>query len=258
MTLRTEVGEPFVVQRGREPLVTTAIHTGHEVRPSIAEHLVLDEATRLREEDPYTDRIAGPEGTAVVVHRSRFEIDLNRPRDHAVYVEPEDAWGLDLWDGDLPPWEVDESLRTYDDFYETLQSVMDPLAARGRFLVLDLHSYNHRRGGAEAPPSAERENPEVNVGTGPLDRNHWAPEIERFEEALREQVVAGHRVDVRENVRFRGGHLSHWVADHYPDEALVLAVEFKKTFMDEWTGEYDERHLDELRDALATAVRPLV
>src|SRR6478609_3269515 len=106
MSRRSGPADPFVVLDGHEPLVTTAIHAGHELRPSIAHHLVLDEATRLREEDPYTDRIVGPEGTKIVVRRSRFEIDLNRPRDHAVYVTPEDAWGLELWDHELPRREV--------------------------------------------------------------------------------------------------------------------------------------------------------
>ena len=29
-----------------------------------------------------------------------------------------------------------------------------------------------------------------------------------------------------------------------PTSGVVLAIEFKKTFMDEWTGEIDGEHLD--------------
>ena len=58
-----------------------------------------------------------------------------------------------------------------------------------------------------------------------------------FVDALGDRAGAGHRFDVRENVRFRGGYLCRWVAEHYPDTACALAIEFKKVFMDEWTGE---------------------
>ena len=55
---------------------------------------------------------------------------------------------------------------------------------------------------------------------------------------------------MRENVRFRGANLARWVHDRYPLTGCTLALEFKKTFMDEWTGELDEHHLAELTRAL--------
>ena len=73
-----------------------------------------------------------------------------------------------------------------------------------------------------------------------------------------DQTVNGHRLDVRENVRFTGGHLSHWVADHYPTTACVLAVEFKKTFMDEWSDTPDDDHIAQLAGALGAAAGPTV
>ena len=66
------------------PVVATSVHAGHDLRPEIAEAMVLDEATRLREEDPFTDRIAAGVRDRVVTTRSRFEADLNRPRREAV------------------------------------------------------------------------------------------------------------------------------------------------------------------------------
>src|ERR687884_306413 len=54
-----------------------------------------------------------------------------------------------------------------------------------RFVVLDLHSYNHRRSGPEAPPADPAGNPEINVGTGSLDRERWGPLVDRFADDLR-------------------------------------------------------------------------
>jgi N-formylglutamate deformylase len=236
------------------PLVATAIHAGHDLRPAVASRLALDDATRLREEDPFTDRLVGVGGSTVVVHRSRFEVDLNRPRESAIYLAPEDAWDLELWD-EAPPYdEVERSLALYDAFYAELETRLDRMARSGPFLVLDVHSYNHRRDGVDAPPAPPAETPEVNVGTGSLDREHWGRVVERFVDDLGRQRVCGRRLDVRENVRFLGGELSRWVHRHYGDRGVALAIEFKKVFMDEWTGALDLRHLGELRRALAAVV----
>ena len=239
------------------PLVTTAIHAGHDLRPEVAAKIALDGATRRREEDPFTDRITEAGGLPVVVHRSRFEVDLNRPRRQCVYESAEAAWGLELWREPLTDEQVERSRRLHDAFYEQLQGILDDLALQGPFVVLDLHSYNHRRDGADRPPAPPSENPEVNIGTGSMDRERWAHVVDRFKDDLGEQVVAGHRLEVGENVRFEGGHLCRWVHERYPEMGCALAVELKKVFMDEWTGRLDERHLDELTAAFA-AVVPLL
>ena len=240
------------------PVVATAIHAGHDLRPAVASCTALDDATRLREEDPFTDLLTSVGGSTVVAHRSRFEVDLNRPRDEAVYQTPEDAWGLELWRETLPAEEIERSRDLYDDFYVELGRRLDALAERGPFVVLDLHSYNHRRDGADQPPAPDATNPEVNVGTGALDRARWSRVVDRFLETLADQKVCGRRLDVRENVRFRGGELSRWVDRRYEGRGCALAIEFKKVFMDEWTGELDERHLEELRGALAAVVPALI
>jgi N-formylglutamate amidohydrolase len=238
--------------------VATAIHAGHDLRTAIAACTGLDEATRLREEDPFTDRLTAIGGPAVVVHRSRFEVDLNRPRADAVYQRPDDAWGLDLWR--VPPSieEIERSRHLYDEFYDALGQRLDALAEQGPFVVLDLHSYNHRRDGAKEPAAAAEANPEINVGTGALDRARWGKLVSRVIGTLAVCAVDGHRLDVRENVRFRGGELSRWVAQRYPGTGCALAIEFKKVFMDEWTGELDEQHLGQLGDALVSIVPVLL
>ena len=101
--------------------IATAIHNGHDVRPDIAAELALPEADRLREEDPHTDEIGALIPARVVVHRSRFEVDLNRTREEAVYRTSEEAWGLDiLRDPPLDEALVAGSLDVYDAFYAEL------------------------------------------------------------------------------------------------------------------------------------------
>jgi N-formylglutamate amidohydrolase len=248
----------FTFEDGSDSVVAVAVHAGHDLRAEVEALVAVDAATRRREEDPYTDRLTAVAGTRAVSHRSRFEVDLNRPRDRAVYRQPQDAWGLEVWKQPLPPDVERRSLEIYDAFYAALADLLDRLQTRGPFVVLDLHSYNHRSEGPTAPPAPEAGNPEVNVGTGSLARDQWGRLVDRFMDDLAAAGVNGRRLDVRENVRFRGGHLSQWVHQHYADRGCALAIEFKKTFMDEWTGDVDDDHLGQLADALRSAVPGLV
>ena len=235
--------------------IATAIHNGHDVRPDFAAELALPEADRLREEDPHTDEIGALIPARVIMHRSRFELDLNRKRDESVYRTAEDAWGLDiLRDPPLDETIVDGSLALYEAFYAELGRRLDPVAERGPFVVFDVHSYNHRRDGAEADAAPAEENPEVNVGTGSLDRERFGPVVDAFMSALAATDTSAGGLDVRENVRFRGRQLAAWTHSRYPGRGIVLALEFKKTFMDEWTGVADRTRIQELAEALAGTV----
>ena len=238
--------------------MATAIHAGTELRPEIDDLLILDRGSKRREEDPYTDRLVDVGSTRVVVSRSRFEVDLNRPRDRAVYQKPEDAWGLEMWAAAPDPDVVERSLEVYDAFYAAMAERLDELVADGPIVVLDLHSYNHRRGGPDSMPAAVEDNPEINIGTGPLDRRRWSAVVDVAIEELSATNVGGQPVDVRENVKFTGGHFSRWIAERYPTTAAVLAIEYKKTFMDEWTDDLDTGHLSELHGGLKRAADAII
>ncbi|MBB1511570.1 N-formylglutamate amidohydrolase [Tessaracoccus sp. MC1627] len=235
-------------------LIATSIHAGHDLRPEIAELSILAEDDRFREEDPFTDRIASLAPARVLVHRSRFETDLNRVRERTVYRRPEDAWGLRMWSLDpLPDDVVARSLEVYDSFFAALAERLDEVAARGPFVLYDVHSYNHRRHGEDAEAEPWEENPEVNLGTGSVDLDRFSPVVEAFRGSMQAQGF-----DIRENVKFKGQNLAWWIHDRYPGVGCVLAIEFKKTFMDEWTGEPDEARIDFLAEALGHTMDPVL
>ena len=203
------------IARGDDAIVATAIHAGHELRPEVAALMKLSDDDRLREEDPFTDRWVGVAKNSIIVDKSRFEVDLNRPRDGAVYVVPDDAWGLDIWNTRPSDELIERSLEIYDRFYSDLAQMCDELVeTHGHVLVLDIHSYNHRRGGPDAPVDDPGINPEVNLGTVSIEGS-WS------------EVVAGFKQ-------------TRWINDRYGDRGVSIAVEMKKIFMDEWTGVPDE------------------
>ncbi len=67
-----------------EPIAAAAIHDGHALRPDVEQRIALDVESRLREEDPYTASWTEVVSTRLIGVRSRFEMDLNRPRENAV------------------------------------------------------------------------------------------------------------------------------------------------------------------------------
>jgi N-formylglutamate deformylase len=243
---------PWTFVQGPSPVVAVALHDGHDLRPEIEPLMGVDDADRRREEDPFTGWLTGIAGNRVIAHRSRFEFDLNRPSDEAVALDPSHSWGLEIWDDEPSPSIVGRSRFLHAAFYSSLREMLDAVKARhGRFVVLDLHSYNHRRGGPDARPDDPEANPDVNVGTGSLDRARWGHLVDRFMSELAAHPLG---LDVRENVKFKGRYLAQWVHSEYADEGCCLALEFKKTFMDEWTGEADKDRLAALADALSATL----
>ena len=240
---------------GNGPVVATAIHNGHQLRPDVADMMLLSEEDRLREEDPFTAKWTAIADNQIIGFMSRFEVDLNRPREKAVYIKPEDAWGLHVWKTEPGTKIIATSLAAYDVFYKETYRLFQSMQKRfGKFVVLDLHSYNHRREGAEYPAADPHLNPEVNIGTGSMDRSRWAPLLDRFIGDLASYDYRSRRLDVRENIKFRGGQFSRWIHETFPEAACALAIEFKKFFMDEWTGIADQADLNEIGLALASTL----
>lgn len=243
------------------PVIATAIHDGHVLRESLLSRVALDDDARQREEDPLTSLLTQVGDTRLRVRRSRFEIDLNRPRDEAVYATPDACWGLDVWKVPLGDAEIAASRALHDHFYDMVGELIDRTVDRwGSALLIDIHSYNHRRDGPEAAPAAQNDNPDIELGITTLDPARWGETARRFANVLRRHPVRGALPDVRCNVRFpTGGHFPEWIYAHWGEKVCTISPEYKKIFMDEWTGQADIPALYALRDGLehaVNAVRP--
>ncbi|MBB1088022.1 N-formylglutamate amidohydrolase [Lysobacter sp. SG-8] len=241
---------------GDGPVIATAIHDGHAMRTALLPHLAVDDAGRRREEDPLTGALVAAGDVRLRVRASRFQVDLNRPRALALSTDPADTWGLRVWKGALPEAEVATSLAAHDRFYAMFRELVDTLLQRfPALLVLDIHSYNHRRDGAGDPPAPEAGNPDIDVGATTLDRARWGHVAKTLAAGLRAHRAGGRELDVRENVRYDGGgHFPEWLHATWPERVCAISLEYKKVYMDEWTGSADIAVLDDLRRGLEAAV----
>jgi hypothetical protein len=238
------------------PVIATAIHDGHAIRPALRPLLALPDADRFREEDPLTGVLTAVGDVRIQVPASRFEVDLNRPREGAVYARPEDCWGLEVWRTPLPGTEIARSLESWDRFHAMFAELVERMLQRwDALLLIDLHSYNHRRDGADAAPAPQEANPDIELGLTTADADRWGAVTATFAAALRQVPVRGRAPDVRANVRFpTGGDFPEWVFARWGSRVCTISPEYKKIFMDECTGQADIAALYALRDGLQGAV----
>ncbi len=236
------------------PLLALAIHNGHDMHPELLRVCGISEADRLREEDPYTEVFAEPYPNKIIVNTSRFTVDLNRTREKAIYLNPEDCWGLPVRTTRLSEELVTELGHDYGQWYSLLTFTIQRLLAKNNFLiVLDLHSYNHRRKGPDEAFDSQLDNPDIILGRNNMPKKYY-PWVDKVCSELNNKVVMGHTLDCRIDVKFTGGWLSRWLHQTFPEQVLCLAVEFKKIFMDEWTGKVNNEFQVELSQSLYLAI----
>lgn len=256
LPIPTEAAREWNIAVADGPVVATAIHDGHHIRPALRSLLALSDAARFREEDPLTGVLTDVGDVRIQVPTSRFELDHNRPRKGAVYARPEDCWGLDVWRRPLPEAEIARSLAGWDRFRSMFAELLDRLLERWEaVLLVDIHSYNHRRDGPDGEAAPQDGNPDIELGLTTADPRRWGEVATRFTSALQATPIAGRVPDVRANVRFpTGGDFPEWVYSRWGARVCTISPEYKKIFMDEHRGQVDIAALYALRDGLQAAV----
>ena len=239
--------------RGTGPIVATAIHDGHGLRPEAGALMKLAAPDRLREEDPHTGEMILAVPTRVIAHRSRFEVDLNRARTEAVYRTPAQAWGLEVWKHEPDAAFVERSLALYDAFYASIRTLLEGIIQdHGRFILLDVHSYNHRRNGPGGPATDAANAPDINLGTFSMPPGRWRHVLDALVEGVRSFEYPGRRLSIGIDVAFQGrGALTRFVHENFPRTGCAIALEVKKFFMDEWTGVPHREHIAALQRLFA-------
>ncbi|QQT24774.1 N-formylglutamate amidohydrolase [Sphingobacterium spiritivorum] len=247
----------YTLKKKDGPVWAFAVHDGHEVHKDLQQLLHLSSSERLREEDPYTAMLTAINVSQFIVATSRFQVDLNRPLENAIYLHPEQAWGLQVWKTHPEQKHILNIQHAYHSILSEIGLLIEETIRQyGYFIIYDIHSYNSKRSGPDEITDTQT-NPQINVGTIHNDPK-WRPLINTFISYIETQKIDGKKIDIRENVKFSGGNLSKWINEHYGAYGCVLSIEFRKDFMDEWTGELYPERLEELRQLLERSVAFMV
>ena len=228
-----------------QPFLCLAIHNGHAMRADVSKFCALTETDRLSEEDLHTgDLLAGLQNT-LVAHDSRYEYDLNRSPEEAIYGT---AWGAKVWRKPLPAHVREQSLEKYHQFYTVLRAAVERLVQKhGGCVVYDLHSYSGpRQDGVTAPL--------FNIGTHSIDMRRHRRSVEFMERALGEITIANEAVRVGRDEVFEGrGHIAAYIRAEFKD-VLCLPIEVKKVFCSEDDGAPFPAVIDALKAQLTSAI----
>lgn len=238
------------------PFWAFAIHDGHQVDPAAEQFILLDETQRLREEDPYTASMAELPVNQLFVATSRFQLDINRKEEDAVYLRPEQAWGLNVWKDTLPSTILQQLYEEHKNFYQQLDNyIQHTIDKYDFFIAFDVHTYNAQRI-SEEEPIDKKANPQINLGTYYNDEK-WRLVIDKFIESVQSQQLLREAIDIRENVKFKGGYLAQHILQKFGDRGCVLSIEFRKDFMNEWTGLPYQPIILEYKQLLLRALKDL-
>ncbi len=205
------------------PFVCAAIHNGHQFREELQENCLLDDFERWYEEDPETVSFIRSFPIVVEGIDSRYEYDLNRPPEEAIY---DVAWGKKVWETPLTEEQKKNSSVKHEGFYK----VVNALIARvehlfGSCIVFDIHSYNYKR--------YNRYLPLFNLGVDKVDQERFNPIIKHWFKELEKIVLPDIVNTVAINDIFYGhGYFLTYITGNFSN-TLVLATEIKKVYCDE-------------------------
>jgi hypothetical protein len=206
------------------PYACGAVHDGHQFRKSLWNNCLHTEYDRWFEEDPQTREMVKTHPIIIAGCDSRFEYDLNRAPESAVY---KDAWGKQLWKNKLPESELKISLSKHANFYKVVQALIKKLEELfGVVVVYDIHSYNWKRW--------TREVPTFNLGAGNVDMNRFGNEVESWRKSLSE-IELPNKIENTSQINdvFKGnGYFLKYITSNF-NNTLVLATEVKKIYCDE-------------------------
>jgi hypothetical protein len=134
-----------------------------------------------------------------------------------------------------------------------MRGLLDSIVEQhGRFILLDVHSYNHRRDGPHAPATEPARAPDINLGTFSMPKGRWDHVMDALVDGVRRFDYPGRQLSVGIDVAFQGrGALTRFVHENYPDAGCAIALEVKKFFMDEWTGVPHRDHIASLQKMFA-------
>jgi N-formylglutamate amidohydrolase len=235
----------YIKIQSYEPIVGLAIHAGHRVREELQSKMAITEEERLYEEDAGVDQFIQDFPIQMIGLDSRYEYDVNRNLDCAVYLKPFQCWGKRVWITPPTKEELQISHQKWEEFHEMLQFLVGEISnSHGKTFVLDMHSYNYQRPNPTRKPELF---PDFNLAVSPQDHSKHRNALDALTQELKKIELQNGTPTVKENDIFKkDGAVATKLEELYP-HCLITPVEIKKVYMNEKTGELNKNMINQLR-----------
>lgn len=207
------------------PYVCGAVHDGHQFRKALWDNCLHTEYERWYEEDPETKNMVISHPILIAGCDSRFEYDLNRDPENAVF---ETAWGKQLWKEPLPDNLKQRSMDKHTNFYKVVNALISKIETKFSVcIVYDMHSYNWQRW--------DREVPTWNLGTSNIDNKRFGEFVELWRQDLASiKLPYNIKQTAKINDTFQGnGYFLKYITKNFKN-TLVLATEIAKVYCEEY------------------------
>lgn len=141
------MGSMLIRVKDYTPIVALLPHTGHRVREEIASKMSIEDEDRLGDEDAALVDLVADFPIQIFGLDSRYEYDVDRVRNDAIYLKPFQSWGKKVWVNPPSKDEIDVSLQKYDEFHDLIDFLVEEfLKLHAKMFVLDLHGVTPKAG----------------------------------------------------------------------------------------------------------------
>lgn len=135
------------IQSYDQPVVALMPHTGHHVREEILSKMSIEEDDRATDEDARLTGLVAEFPIQVFGLDSRYEYDLDRKKDDAIYLKPFQCWGKKVWVNPPSKDEIEVSLQKYDEFHDLLDYLYDEfLKINSKLVVVHVQGVTPKAG----------------------------------------------------------------------------------------------------------------
>lgn len=240
------MGTALIRIKSYQPLVGLALHGGHQVREEFQMKMAIEDLERRIEEGPATDDFITSFPIQMIALDSRYEYDLDRPREESVYLKPFQSWGKKVWRTPPTKDELEMSYQKYDEFHELFDFMVEQFTEMfGKIFCLDLHTYSPKRPTFVGKMGAL---PMFCVSSTDTDRKQFKEPIDYFISQLGKVNLPGGGSGVKENDPFKkDGALTTAFSTKFAD-SLFLPIEIKNIYLHDETGELDPAIVAPLTD----------